>query len=251
MKVSAMTTCKFCQKQFQNQKSLKYHIIRCKKNPNMKHWNNGVIKGKGHTAWNKGLTKETDQRIAKAAQTYHKNYKEGKIVIPHRPHTKETKEILSKKRSEYLASAKNAGGFKDIGWYEVQNINNEKFIVRGLWQYNVALKLNELNILWIKNQYLYYFIDNIKKTYNPDFYLPDLDEYIEVKGYFSEKDKIKMDAVLDQNTDVKIRFMQNQNYSKFINNYCSINEIPLYMFGKFNSGYKRKGQIKIVNNFNC
>jgi hypothetical protein len=66
-----------------------------------------------------------------------------------------------------------------------------------------------LNILWIKNQYLYYFIDDIKKTYNPDFYLPELNEYIEVKGYFSEKDKIKMDAVLDQNPDVKIRFMQN------------------------------------------
>jgi hypothetical protein len=66
-----------------------------------------------------------------------------------------------------------------------------------------------LNILWIKNQYLYYFIDDIKKIYNPDFYLLDLDEYIEVKGYFSEKDKIKMDAVLDQNPDVKIRFMQN------------------------------------------
>ena len=55
-----------------------------------------------------------------------------------------------------------------------------------------------------------------------------------------------MDAVLDQNLDVKIRFMQNQAYSNFINNYCSINDIPLYMFGKFNSGYKRKGQIKIA-----
>ena len=154
----------------------------------MKHWNNGVIKGKGHAAWNKGLTKETDQRIAKSAQTYHKNYKEGKIVIPYHPHTKETKEILSKKRSEYLSSAKNAGGFKDIGWYEIDNINKEKYIVRGLWQYNVALKLNQLNILWIRNQYLNYFIDDIKKTYNPDFYLPELNEYIEVKGYFSEKD---------------------------------------------------------------
>ena len=246
MKVNTMTKCEYCNKNFQNQKSLKYHRIRCKENPNMKFWNNGCKKCQGHTAWNKGLTKETDQRLAKSAQTYSDNYKAGTIKIKGHPHSKETKEILSKKRSEYLASAKNAGGFKDVGWYEVQNINNKKFIVRGLWQYNVALKLNELNILWIKNQYLNYFIDDIKKTYNPDFYLPDLDEYIEVKGYFSEKDKIKMDAVLDQNPDVKIRFMQNQAYSNFINNYCSINEIPLYMFGKFNSGYKRKGQVKIA-----
>lgn len=241
-----MTTCEFCNKNFKNQKSLIYHKIRCKLNPNMKFWNNGIKKHKGHKAWNKGLTKYTDERLKKASETYKENIKNGKIKIIKHFHSKETKEILSKKRSEYLASAKNAGGFKDVGWYEIENIKHTKFIVRGLWQYNVALKLNELNILWLRNQYVNYFINDIKKIYNPDFYLPEINEYIEVKGYFSNKNKIKMDAVLDQNPNIKIRFMLNQSYSNFINGYCNITDIPLYKFGEFNSGYKKKGQIPII-----
>ena len=105
--------------------------------------------------------------------------------------------------------------------------------------------MNELNILWIRNQYLNYFIDGVKKIYNPDFYLPDSNEYIEVKGYFSDKDKIKMDAVIDQNPNVKIRFMKEKEYSNFINGNILISEIPIYEFGKFNSGYKRKGVVEI------
>ena len=119
-----------------------------------------------------------------------------------------------------------------------------------MWEYNVALKLNELNILWIRNQYLNYFIDGVKKIYNPDFYLPDSNEYIEVKGYFSDKDKIKMDAVIDQNPNAKIRFMNYKFYSNFINGNILISEIPIYEFGKFNSGYKRKGVVEIKKDAN-
>ena len=157
-------------------------------------------------------------------------------------HTKETKERLSAKRSHYLATNPDAGGFKNVKWYSVKNILGESFIVRGLWEYNVALKLNYYNIVWVRNRYLNYFIDSVKKTYNPDFYLPDLDEYIEVKGYFSDKDKIKMDAVLDQNPSVCIRFIQQPKYRAFISDKITINDIPLYNIGDFNSGYKAKGR---------
>lgn len=206
-------------------------------------------RGKGsfskYPVWNKGLTKETDERIKKASEKFHEKFINGKIKVKTYHHSKEIKELLSKKRSEYLASAKNAGGFKDVDWYEVKNIKNEEFIVRGLWEYNVALKLNELKILWIRNKYLNYFINDIQKTYNPDFYLPEYDEYIEVKGYFSNKDKIKMDAVLDQNPNVKIYFIQQQNYLDFINDLIELKTIPIYKFGKFDSGYKKKGIQKI------
>ena len=110
--------------------------------------------------------------------------------------------------------------------------------------------MNELNILWIRNQYLNYFVDEVKKIYNPDFYLPDSNEYIEVKGYFSDKDKIKMDAVIDQNPNVKIRFMNYKFYYNFINGNILISEIPIYEFGKFNSGYKRKGVVEIKKDTN-
>ena len=207
-------------------------------------------KGKGHKAWNKNITKETDKRIKKQCERFHDRFVKGEVKIKSHPHSKETKEKLSKIRSEYLASAENAGGFKDVGWYKIKNIKNEEYVVRGLWEYNVALKLNELNILWIRNQYLNYFVDEVKKIYNPDFYLPDSNKYIEVKGYFSDKDKIKMDAVIDQNPNVKIRFMNYKFYSNFINGNILISEIPIYEFGKFNSGYKRKGVVEIKKDTN-
>ena len=230
-----------CKKICKSKNSLKCHEIRCKLNPNVKVWKNGVKKGEGRPAWNKGLTKDTDERIKKQCETFHKRFESGEIKIQSHPHSKETKEILSKIRSDYLASTENAGGFKDVGWYKISNVNNEEFIVRGLWEYNVALKLNDQNILWIRNQYLNYFIDGVKKTYNPDFYLPEFDEYIEVKGFFSEKDKIKMDAVIDQNPNIKIKFMKEKEYYNFINDKCYLSDIPIYEFGKFDSGYKKKG----------
>lgn len=98
-------------------------------------------KAKDDLAWNKGLTKDTDERMKKQSETFHKRLESGEIKIQSHPHSKETKERLSKIRSDYLASAENASGFKDVGWYKISNVNNEEFIVRGLWEYNVALKL--------------------------------------------------------------------------------------------------------------
>lgn len=233
--------CPYCKKEFETNLSLGCHKVRCSLNPNKKEWNSW----RSTSCWNKGLTKDTDERIKKQSETFHSRVENGEIKIQGHKHSIETKEILSKKRSEYLASAENAGGFKDVGWYKIKNIKNIEYVVRGLWEYNVALKLNELNILWIRNQYLNYFINDVKKIYNPDFYLPELDEYIEVKGYFSDKDKIKMDAVIDQNPNIKIRFMKEKEYYNFINGIIQINDIPIYEIGKFNSGYKRKGVVEI------
>jgi len=236
-----MKYCQYCGKECKSNLSLGCHEVRCKQNPNRKIWNSW----KPSCVWNKGLTKETDIRIKNASNKFHENYINGKIKVKRSPHSKETKEKLSKLRSDYLSNTENSGGFKDIKWYKVKNVKNEEFIVRGLWEYNIAQKLNELNILWIRNKYLNYFIDDIQKTYNPDFYLPEYDEYIEVKGYFSDKDKIKMDAVLDQNPNVKIYFIQQQNYLDFINDLIELKDIPIYEFNKFDSGYKKKGIQKI------
>ena len=95
--------CQYCNKEYNLKLALKCHEIRCKQNPNRKYWKSNK-NGKGHPAWNKGLTKETDERIKKASDKYHENFINGKFIIKGHPHTKETKELLSKKRTEYLAS---------------------------------------------------------------------------------------------------------------------------------------------------
>lgn len=51
----------------------------CSKNPNRnpKHIGNGKMFASGQVSWNKGLTKETDERIKKGIETFQKNEKLG------------------------------------------------------------------------------------------------------------------------------------------------------------------------------
>ena len=63
----------------------------------------------------------------------------------------------------------------------IKNILNVEYIVHGKWELNVAKILNKQNIIWNNKTYLTYNTD-IQRTYHPDFYLPELNVYIEVKG---------------------------------------------------------------------
>lgn len=66
--------------------------------------------------------------------------------------------------------------------------------------------------MWVRNQTLKYVKDEIKKSYNPDFYLPTTNEYIEVKGYYSDIDKEKMKLVLKYNPTVRIYMINQYDY---------------------------------------
>lgn len=124
-----------------------------------------------------------------------------KLSIQHR-------EILSDKRSTFLDN--NVGsGFPNVKWYRVQNQDNVEFIVRGLWEVEVAKFLNEKKIAWTRGKRLQYVnIEGVKKNYTPDFYLLQENSFLEVKGYFSLKDQEKMRMVREQN-DVKIVMIFN------------------------------------------
>ena len=118
------------------------------------------------------------------------------------------REHLSEKQS-LLLEEKGNGGFLSIKYYDTENIKKEIFKVRGTWELKYADYLTSKNIYWIRKVYLKYEKDGIKKTYTPDFYLPDTEEYIEIKGFFSEEDKIKMMLVEEQN-NLKINILQKK-----------------------------------------
>jgi hypothetical protein len=62
----------------------------------------------------------------------------------------------------------------------------------GTWEKLIADLLSENGIHWLKEPHSFnYEFENITHLYYPDFYLPDYDFYIEVKGYETEKDKAK------------------------------------------------------------
>lgn len=172
-------------------------------------------------AWNKGLTKETNQSIAKAVSTLKKRYESGELqgAFKGKHHSLEAKEKIFERRSEQLDSA---AGFQDVKWYTIKNINEKEFILRGSWELNVAKRLNDLNILWERGPHISYIKDGQKRTYTPDFYLPNTNKYIEVKGYYSETDKIKMRLISEQYPDLKILFIDQWHYNDFI-----LGKIPL------------------------
>jgi hypothetical protein len=70
------------------------------------------------------------------------------------------------------------------------------------WEVACATRLDELGINWERDPSMKLpYIDKKKRkrNYIPDFYLPDIDLYIEVKGYWTAAAKYKMKDIMVRN----------------------------------------------------
>jgi len=79
------------------------------------------------------------------------------------------------------------------------------------WEVLMAGKLDELDITWKRDPSIklgYKSKAGRKKNYIPDFYLPDYDMYIEVKGYWTDSARYKMKDVQKRNP-VKILILES------------------------------------------
>lgn len=74
---------------------------------------------------------------------------------------------------------------------------NKEVLLESSWEVEVATKLDEHNIKWIRPKFIKWE-DSLGKTrrYFPDFYLPDYDMYLDPKNpYCMNKDKEKMTII--------------------------------------------------------
>ena len=79
------------------------------------------------------------------------------------------------------------------------------------WETVMAMRLDELNVKWERDENMkleYRSKTGRKRNYIPDFYLPDYDVYIEVKGYWTDAAKHKMKDVQKRNP-VKILILES------------------------------------------
>lgn len=79
------------------------------------------------------------------------------------------------------------------------------------WEVAMAKKLDELGVKWTRDESLvleYRTIRDRKRRYIPDFFLPDYDLYIEVKGYWTDAARHKMIDVQKRNP-VKILILES------------------------------------------
>lgn len=70
----------------------------------------------------------------------------------------------------------------------------------GNWEVLVSKYLTDNSIKWINHieEKFYYEWNGSTHRYFPDFYLPDLDIYIEVKGFQRERDVLKWNSVKER-----------------------------------------------------
>lgn len=114
-------------------------------------------------AWQEGLSKEEDERIAKQAESVSETITEK---------VKNNEWHSNRKKSDYYQ-------YKDIKFH-------------SSWEVKYAKYLDKNNIEWKRpdTSFKYKYKNDLKK-YIPDFYLINEEKYIEIKGFETEKDRAK------------------------------------------------------------
>ncbi len=194
--------CKYCGKEFDKANSIGGHTSMCVKNPNCRksnfsEYNNKVKNGE--------IEKKFTNQYTKA------KYEGKEIIISDATRKKMSNSSVEKwKREDYRSktttaikkamkqvvrdnpdsySASNVSG-------RVKTIEYNGFKLKGSWELEVAKSLDEHNIKWTNIiSGIEYEWDGDVHLYFPDFYLPEYDLYIEVKGYERERDRAKWKAV--------------------------------------------------------
>lgn len=169
--------CLYCGKECKNKNSLAQHECRCKNNPN--HY---AITLKNEKPWNKGLTKEIDERVLKNGESVKIAIRKKGSWWLGKHHSEETKRKLS------LMHLGNTNGNR-----------SKKGYYKGIWcgsSYELAYLIycldNNINIKRCE-EYFEYQYKGSKHIYFPDFVVNGV--IVEIKGYYTKLVDIKASAV--------------------------------------------------------
>jgi len=107
-------------------------------------------------------------------------------------------------------------GYKGKNHHRFGKINHSKWekygkiFMRSSWEIAYAKYLDKKGIKWLYEPKTF----NLgEMTYTPDFYLPEKDLYIEIKGYWRADAKVKFKLFKKQYTNFKIKVL-NKNKLK-------------------------------------
>ena len=178
--------CKFCEKECKNDNSLRNHQRLCKLNPERqttpfqdKDKQKEIAKIRGSkNQWsntNYKLSDDTRKKLSKAAKERNAN---------------ESEESKAKRKATIAKKVEN--GEWHVSLAKDHHYNYNGVDLHGTWELKYAKWLDENQIRWqrCKDSFSYVYEGKTRK-YTPDFYLIDTDEYIEIKGYKTEKDEAK------------------------------------------------------------
>ncbi len=146
-----MGACKFCSKEFKGQ-ALGGHTTNCLLNPN---------------------SAATRAKIAQA--------------LTGRPLSATHREVVSRTAKTRIAAGTWHNSFSRARIHEYKGVR-----LYGLWEVAYAKHLDATGVEWRRpSESFPYQHEGTEHRYTPDFYLPATDEYIEVKGWPTTKDRAK------------------------------------------------------------
>ena len=158
--------------------------------------------------WNKGLTKETSEKVKQYSATMKSKFERGEI------------ELTGCVSKEYLGSEQHRKSSSKGGGYREKAGRSKKFRVVDSFGNEVVLQstfelkcseiLNGLNVKWIRPRHLKYE----GKKYFADFYLTDHNLYLDPKNdYKAKMDEEKIRKVREQN-NVDVFILREQQLTE-------------------------------------
>ena len=173
--------CQYCGKQCKNLNSLKQHECRCKLNPNK------IKDTLSNIGWSKGLTKNTDDRIAKLSTSMKKYHENHSAAFTGHHHTDETKKKLSDLQLKYDHSSNARHSWAKMGYYDGIWMMSSWDLADYIYMKDLGSKIERCT-----KRYTYIY-EGKEHNYTPDFIVDG--KIIEIKGYETPKDYAKYEAV--------------------------------------------------------
>ena len=190
--------CPICNKIY-SKMGISTHIWRTHKEGKNHNPNNGFKKGRN--AWNKGLTKKSDNRILKQANKISEEYKSGKRISSWtgRKHTVETIKLMKEK----CGGIRKGSGRGKSGWYK-------GYWCDSSWELAWVIFNLENNVKFERNKKSFkYIYENEEYNFYPDFIIEDT--YYEIKGYMDNKNKAKLKYFKE-----KIKIVDKESIKPFL-----------------------------------
>lgn len=185
-----MFICQFCERICKNSNQGKNHQLRCQNNPDRKVTR---VKRTSQQKLNQSLRNKENNTV-QHLQKWRANLSDAdklKISEQNRKRNltrpKKINEQISKTIQQKVKKGEWHTSVAKKMRYEYKG-----YVLHGKWELAYAKWLDHNNIVWQKcSESFSYTFEGKYRKYTPDFYLVELDEYVEIKGYETEKDKAK------------------------------------------------------------
>ena len=188
--------CKFCNKECKNPNSLRNHERLCKSNPNRQTTpfqdNDFQVSCKKGNQYTKAKELGMEYIISDKTRQVLREKSLAVWTDERRAQWSERMKLQAKKNIE---NHPESYSYKNFCGRAKKSLYKDEWM-HSSWELLFAVWMDEHNIKWTKKvRYFEYEWNDAIRKYFPDFYLADLDLYVEVKGYQTDRDIQKWKSV--------------------------------------------------------